>query len=206
MQREIYPASSAAGGRHRNDHHRAVRGRRFVRLALAAWAVGAVLAGTALAQPSAPAGPEGAVQAPWTIPGQAQPMQPPPGQAQPLGPPPGQAQPQAQPLQPPPGQTQPQAQPLQPPPGPAPAFADDPRQGEQWLASYQGCIERHVAALAAQGGDVRQVAETAYGACQHIAAMAGAPVERREALQQAAWSYALQAALRRLEGEGGLAP
>ncbi|MDQ7833143.1 MAG: hypothetical protein RDU30_15545 [Desulfovibrionaceae bacterium] len=155
-------------------------------MAMAAWAVGAILAGTALAQPPAPAGPGGAVQAPWPVHGQAQ----------------SQFQPQAQPLQPPPGQ----AQPLGPPPGPAPAFADDPRQGEQWLASYQGCIERHVAALAAQGGDVRQVAETAYGACQHIAAMAGAPVERREALQQAAWSYALQAALRRLEGEGGLAP
>lgn len=198
MQRETYPASPAAGGRHRNDHHRAGRGSRFARLALATWAVGAILAGTALAQPPASAGPEGAVQAPWPVHGQAQPQFQP--QTQPLGPPPGQAQPQAQPLQPPPGQTQP----LGPPPGPAPAFADDLRQGEQWLASYQGCIERHVAALAAQGGDVRQVAETAYAACQHIAAMAGAPVERREALQQAAWSYALQAALRRMEGGGGL--
>jgi hypothetical protein len=84
----------------------------------------------------------------------------------------------------------------------APPPAENARQGARWLASYQACIERHVAGLAAQGGDARQVAETAYGACRHVAAMAGVPAERREALEQAAWSYALQAALWRMEGEG----
>ncbi|NDY58940.1 hypothetical protein G3N56_19565 [Desulfovibrio sulfodismutans] len=93
-------------------------------------------------------------------------------------------------------------------PGQPPAHAADPRQGERWLASYRGCIERNVAGLAAHGGDVRQVAETAYGACQHMASLAGVPAGRREALEQAAWSYALQAALRRMEeqGAGGLVP
>ena len=87
-------------------------------------------------------------------------------------------------------------------PAPAPSQAESARQGARWLASYRGCIERHVAGLAAHGGDARQVAETAYGACRHVAAMAGVPAERREALEQAAWSYALQAALWRMEGEG----
>jgi hypothetical protein len=90
------------------------------------------------------------------------------------------------------------------PPGPvaAPGPAGDARQGERWLASYRACIERNVAGLAAHGGDVRQVAETAYGACRHVAAMAGATAERREALEQAAWSFALQETLRRMEGDG----
>jgi len=88
------------------------------------------------------------------------------------------------------------------PPGPAAAPTGDARQGERWLASYRACIERNVAGLAAHGGDVRQVAETAYGACRHMAAMAGATAERREALEQAAWSFALQETLRRMEGDG----
>jgi len=114
------------------------------------------------------------------------------------------AQPLAQPPVPVPDQEQTMAQPLPQAarPGPSPAQAD------RWLASYRGCIERNVAGLAALGGDVRQVAETAYGACQHMEAMAGVPAGRREALEQAAWSYAVQAALRRMEeqGAGGLAP
>jgi hypothetical protein len=120
------------------------------------------------------------------------------------------AQPPARPPVPGPDQVQPMVQPLpqEARPGPPPAHAADPRQGERWLASYRGCIERNVAGLAALGGDVRQVAETAYGACQHMASLAGVPAGRREALEQAAWSYALQAALRRMEeqGAGGLAP
>jgi len=91
----------------------------------------------------------------------------------------------------------------QSPPGQPPAAAADPRQGERWLVSYRGCIERNAAGLAAHGGGVRQVAETAYGACRHLVDMAGVPAERRDALEQAAWSYALQTALRRMEGEGG---
>lgn len=108
---------------------------------------------------------------------------------------PAQDQFRAQPLQP--------LQPAQPSAGQPPAAAADPRQGERWLVSYRGCIERNAAGLAAHGGGVRQVAETAYGACRHLVDMAGAPAERRDALEQAAWSYALQTALRRMEGEGG---
>ncbi|QLA18909.1 hypothetical protein [Desulfolutivibrio sulfoxidireducens] len=92
------------------------------------------------------------------------------------------------------------AHPLEPPPGHPPAVAADPRQGERLLSGYRGCIERTVAQMAAGGGEPVRVAETAYGACRHLLALAEVEAGRRESLEQAAWSYALQTALGRMEG------
>lgn len=77
-------------------------------------------------------------------------------------------------------------------------------QARRWLAGYRNCIDRSVATLAAQGGQARQVAETAYGSCRHMATLAGLPAQRQQALEQAAWSYAVQATLSRMQGDGTL--
>jgi|GEM_PF-1758601 len=182
MQRKKRPAPPVAGGGRRRNRFPASGGWHVARLALWACAVCVVLGSAALAQPPATPGPGGTVQAPGPDQSRAQ---------------------SPQSSQPSPGQPPQWAQSPQWAPGQPPAAAADPRQGERWLVSYRGCIERNAAGLAAHGGDVRQVAETAYGACRHLVDMAGVPAERRDALEQAAWSYALQAALRRMEGEGG---
>ncbi len=70
----------------------------------------------------------------------------------------------------------------------------------QWMHGTMRCIDRTVDQLAARGGDPEAVAETAFGACRHLVALAGVDRNRRETLEQAVWNYALQSALRRLEG------
>lgn len=85
-----------------------------------------------------------------------------------------------------------------------PAMAQSPPRAEgrneRFLHGYRGCIDRAVAQTAAYGGEPAGVAEAAYGACRHLLALAGVDQGRREVLEQAAWSYALHTALRRMEG------
>ncbi len=85
-----------------------------------------------------------------------------------------------------------------------PAMAQGPQGGAghdaRFLHGYRSCIDRTVSQVAAYGGEPAGVAETAYGACRHLLALAGVDQGRREVLEQAAWSYALQAALRHMEG------
>ncbi len=86
--------------------------------------------------------------------------------------------------------------------GPAPA-QDPPGAADRngrWMHSYMRCIDRTVSPLAARGGDPAGMAETAYGACRHLLVLAEVEAGRRESLEQAAWSYALQTALGRMEG------